>query len=277
MKRFRLKNMPDDIWVIDEDTNKPLGYFFPPIPGECYRETFEPEQIVNLNEFPKLQNIKFFAIIYFNLGEEWQQHGFSIPEAWAWKHRGRTVQQAAPWHALGITYEEHIPWARKGCDAKEAKQWIDAGYQNPHQNGWLKLGIHYSEASAWINLGIKPQEAKEWRKAEFSPEDFLRWQEVNLTTAKEARFWRDYKKKTPEEFQTWFNPWKAKGFSVGTALSWEDEYGITCPEEASIWLSLNLEWDIVQIWKKYGYTPQQVVENFNNGGDLCPPEYYAEQ
>ncbi len=193
MQHFRLQDMLDDIWVIDADTNQPLGYFFPPIPGECYAQTFDPEQIINLDEFPAHRTIKFFSILYFNLEPEWEQLGFSIQQALPWKHRGRKPEQAAPWHALGMTYEEHGPWVRKQCDALEAKQWIEAGYTNPNDNPWLKLGIHYAEAEPWRQAGIDAHEAREWRKARFAVDDVYAWRAVNLGTPGQVGFWRDHK------------------------------------------------------------------------------------
>ena len=277
MQKFRLQTMPDDIWVIDADTDRPLGYFFPPIPGEVYAQTFEPEQIVNLAEFPAHQNIKFFSILYFNLEPAWEQLGFSIQQALPWKNRDRKPEQAAPWHALGMTYGSHGPWVRKRCDAQEAKQWIEVGYPNPDDNLWLKLGIHYAEAAPWIQAGFEAKQVKEWRKAGFDTDSATAWCAVNLVTPGEARLWRDSKQMTPEQFQTWYAPWKAEDFSVGTALSWQDDCGISDPTEAKILSGLSIDWEIVEIWKRYGYSIQQMSDQLNAGSDLCPPEYYAEQ
>ena len=277
MQHFRLQHMPDDIWVIDATTHQPLGYFFPPMPGEVYTQTFEPEQIVNLEEFPAHQSIKFFSILYFNLEPEWEQLGFTIQQALPWKNRGRKPEQAAPWHKLGLTYEAHGPWVRKRCQAQEAKQWIAADYPNPDDNPWLKLGIHYADASPWMQSGFDAQQAREWRKAGFDANSANDWCAVNLATPGEARLWRDSKKMTPEQFQTWYAPWQAAGFAIGTALAWQDEYGITDPQEAQILSSLSIDWEIVEIWRQYGYSIQQMSEHLNTGGDLCPPEYYAVQ
>ncbi len=79
---------------------------------------------------------------------------------------------------------------------------------------------------------------------------------------------------SPEQYQAWFTPWQAEGFDSGSALIWQDEYGITDPHEAKILLGLHIDWDVVEIWKQYGYSVQQISEHLNAGGDLCPPEYY---
>jgi len=277
MQRFRLQNGPDDIWVIDADTDQPLGYFFPPIPGEVYAQTFEPEQIINLDDFPAHRNLKFFSILYFNLEPEWEQLGFSIEQALPWKHRGRKPEQAAPWQALGMSYEEHGPWVRKRCDAIEAGQWIEEGYIDPNNNPWLKLGIHYADAQPWIQAGIDTRQAREWCKAGFDVNSVNDWSAVGLKTPGEARLWRDSKKMTPEQFQDWYTPWQAVGFSIATALGWQDDYGISDPQEAQILSGLSIDWEIVEIWQRYGYSIQQMSEHLNAGGDLCPPEYYEAQ
>ena len=70
--------------IADESSGKTLGYFVPPKPDEIYTTTYEPDTIVNLDEFPEHKDVDFFWIYPLELEPEWKNLRFTVEEALDW-------------------------------------------------------------------------------------------------------------------------------------------------------------------------------------------------
>ncbi len=293
-----LKAWPNDLLVEEIETEKILGFFMPPQPGEVYRQTYEPETIINLADFPEYQDIKFFWLYPLGLDPAWESYNFEVEEALAWKSVGKFKAEAAK------------DWREHGFSLQSAQEWVKTTYKFHPLNGKMTpeiarkltdLNLNTNDVISLFNSGLKPKdidinaleklvnyglntdEIKEWIKYGVPLSDILAW--INLDfVPKQAGEWHKYNL-SPSEAQAWFPlgvsageaaMWKGLNMTIETAKQWRElgfsalvtadckELGIDVEEEAQIWLDSGLDFQTISRWVKKGFTAKKALKRIKN-------------
>ncbi|MDJ0582053.1 hypothetical protein [Crocosphaera sp.] len=269
--KYRLKNYsndlliaawPNDILVEEIDTEKILGFFMPPQPGEVYRKIYEPETIINLADFPQYKDIKFFWLWPLGLDSDWESYNFEVEEALVWKSIGKFKAEAAKdWRDHGFSVQLAQKWFKttsrfhplNGKMTPEiARKFTDLNLTTDEIIAWFQSGlkpkdIDLNAVEKLVDYGLNSNEIQEWIRYSVPLGDILTW--INLDVIpKQATDWNKYK------------------FLLSEAIAWH-EIGITAGE-AAMWKGLNMTIEIVKKWRELGFSAMFTQELKNSEMDM---------
>ncbi|MGK7884582.1 MAG: hypothetical protein AB4057_08145 [Crocosphaera sp.] len=265
--KYRLKNYsndlliaawPNDILVEEIDTQKILGFFMPPQPGEVYRTIYEPETIINLSDFPQYKDIKFFWLWPLGLESDWESYNFEVEEALVWKSIGKFKTEAAKnWRDYGFSVQLAQEWFKttsrfhplNGKMTPDiARKFTDLNITTDEILAWFQSGlkpkdIDINAVEKLVNYGLNTNEIREWIQYDVPLADILTWITLNVVP-KQAGDWYKYK------------------FILSKAIPWH-EIGITAGE-AAMWKRLNMTIETVKKWRDLGFSAMFTQELKNS-------------
>ncbi|MGK7955690.1 MAG: hypothetical protein AB4063_10585 [Crocosphaera sp.] len=282
---------PNDILVEEIETQKILGFFMPPQPGEVYRTTYEPDIIINLADFPQYKDIKFFWLWPLGLDSDWERYNFEVEEALVWKSIGKfQAKEAKDWRDHDFSVQSAQAWFKTTSrlhplngkmTVKIARKLTDFNLTTDEVIAWFQSGlkpkdIDINAVKKLVDFGLGSDEIKEWVKYDVPLADILTWINLNVVP-KQASNWYKYKFSLSEaipwheigitagEASMWkalnmtietVKKWRELGFSAMFTTEWK-ESGITVEKEAQLWLEMALDFKTINRFIKAGYRAEQ--------------------
>ncbi|MDJ1174518.1 hypothetical protein [Roseofilum capinflatum] len=224
-----------DYLVIEAHSDTILGFFMEPQPGEVYGQTYDPQEIRNLSDFPEYSNLRFFSIYPHGIEPRWQELGFTLEEALPWKGTAQLKPDVAlGWHQAGFAPHEVRAWqrGRNGTqDPAIARRLLDLGIEPEDLKQWP---VKPEQILAWVEQGFDPRSTAPWQQFQ-EPDAVMARQLCDRGYTAKQLTQAHLKRLSLAEIGQWIE----QGFDINNIRVWQ-QYGIS-PAEAAGWQELNIK------------------------------------